>query len=93
VLSRGDEVFRVTATGPVCANNGDVLMHAAIGGAGIALLPRFIVDEAIARRALAVVLPEWQAPAIAVHAVYPPTRRMPLRTRRFIDFLVEALGT
>lgn len=92
VLSRGDAVFRITATGPVCANNGDVLMQAAIGGAGIALLPRFIVDEAIATRALAAVLPEWQAPAIAVHAVYPPTRRLPLRTRRFIDFLVEALG-
>ena len=66
------------ATGPICANNGELLMQAAIGGAGIVLLPRFIVDEAVSRRALEGVLPEWQAPPIAVHAVYPSNRRMPL---------------
>ena len=93
VLSRGDEVSRTIATGPICANNGDLLMQAAIDGAGIALLPRFIVDEAIAQRALEVVLCEWQAPPITVYAMYPQTRRMPVRTRRFIDFLVETLDT
>lgn len=92
VLSRGEETVRITATGPLCANNGELLMQAALGGAGIALLPRFIVDEAIAQATLVQVLPEWQTPPIAVHAVYPPTRRMPLRTRSFLDFLVEALG-
>lgn len=91
MLSRGGRTVRVETRGPVCANNGDLLMHAAIGGSGITLLPRFIVDEAIARRALAVVMPEWQAPPIAVHAVYPSSRNMPLRTRRFIDFLIDSL--
>jgi len=92
-LSRGEETFRATATGPICANNGDLLMRTAIDGAGIALLPRFIVDEAVAQRALEVVLPEWRPPSITVYALYPPTRRMPARTRRFIDFLVDALNT
>lgn len=91
-LSRGDEVYRISAPGPLCANNGEVLMQAAIGAMGIALLPRFIVDPALAARTLSVVLPEWSPPLIAVHAVYPSARRLPLRTRRFVDFLVEALS-
>lgn len=91
-LTRGDEVFRVSAHGPLCANNGEVLMQAAIGAMGIALLPRFIVDGALAARALSIVLPDWSPPLISVHAVYPSHRRLPLRTRRFVDFLVEALS-
>jgi DNA-binding transcriptional LysR family regulator len=91
LLARGAELVRVDTRGPICANNGDLLMHAAIGGSGIALLPRFIVDDAIERHALRVLMPDWQAPPIAVHAVYPSSRNMPLRTRRFIDFLVESL--
>jgi DNA-binding transcriptional LysR family regulator len=38
------------------------------------------------------VLCEWQAPAISVNAVYPSARRVPLKTRAFIDFLVEELA-
>jgi DNA-binding transcriptional LysR family regulator len=93
LLARGGKAVRIETRGPVCANNGDLLMHAAIGGSGIALLPRFIVDDAIERRALKIVMPEWQAPPIAVHAVYPSSRNMPLRTRRFIDYLIESLRT
>lgn len=91
LLTHGDETFRVAANGPMCANNGEVLMQAAIGGLGIVLLPRFIVEEALAGRALQEVLPDWRAPATAVYAMFPPNRRMPLRTRRLIDYLVEAL--
>jgi DNA-binding transcriptional LysR family regulator len=90
LLRRGDETVRVVATGPLCANNGEVLMQAAIGGLGIVLLPRFIVEEALARHALEQVLPEWRAPETAVYAMFPPTRRMPARTRRLIDYLIEA---
>lgn len=91
LLTRGDETVRVATTGPMCANNGEVLMQAAIGGLGIVLLPHFIVAEALARRALEQVLPDWHAPATAVYAMFPPNRRMPPRTRRLIDYLVEAL--
>lgn len=91
LLTRGDETFRIAANGPICANNGEVLMQAAVGGLGIALLPRFIVEEALDRNALQEILPDWRAPATAVYAMFPPNRRMPARTRRLIDFLIDAL--
>jgi DNA-binding transcriptional LysR family regulator len=37
----------ITVQGMLCSNNGEVLRDAAIGGLGIALLPRFIVAEAL----------------------------------------------
>lgn len=91
-LRRGDEELKVAAEGPFCANNGDVLLAAAEAGLGVVLLPQFIVGDALAAGRLVEVLPDWRPPPIAVHAMYPPNRQLPLRTRRFLDFLIEALG-
>ena len=35
---------------------------------------------------------QWQAPPITINAVYPSARRVPQKTRAFIDFLVEQLA-
>ncbi|WP_248795670.1 LysR family transcriptional regulator [Pseudomonas sp. MWU13-2105] len=91
-LSNGKETQRVNVTGPLHANNGDLLAQAAQAGMGIALLPDFIVEDALAAGTLVPVLCEWQAPAISINAVYPSSRRVPQKTRAFIDFLVSALA-
>nr|WP_207204109.1 LysR family transcriptional regulator [Pseudomonas sp. TH31] len=91
-LSNGKETQRVNVTGPLHANNGDLLAQAAEAGMGIALLPDFIVDEALAAGRLVPVLCEWQAPPITINAVYPSSRRVPQKTRTFIDFLLKELA-
>jgi DNA-binding transcriptional LysR family regulator len=91
-LCNGKETQRVTVSGPLHANNGDILAQAAVAGMGIALLPNFIIERAVAAGRLVPVLCEWQAPAISVNAVYPSARRVPLKTRAFIDFLVAELA-
>ncbi|CAD5201897.1 LysR family transcriptional regulator [Pseudomonas sp. FEN] len=91
-LSNGKETQRVNVTGPLHANNGDLLAQAAQAGMGIALLPDFIVEDALAAGTLVAVLCEWQAPAISINAVYPSARRVPQKTRAFIEFLVKALA-
>ncbi|MFC3944167.1 LysR family transcriptional regulator [Pseudomonas gingeri NCPPB 3146 = LMG 5327] len=91
-LSNGKDTQRVTVTGPLHANNGDLLAQAAEAGMGIALLPDFIVEDALAAGRLVPVLCEWQAPPISINAVYASARRVPQKTRAFIDFLVEALA-
>lgn len=82
----GDHDIRVT--GPVCSNNGEVLMQAALRGLGIALLPTFIVGPALRRDRLETVLAGYEPPPVSVHAVYPPNRRLAAKVRVFIDFLV-----
>ncbi|MCK9801998.1 LysR substrate-binding domain-containing protein [Pseudomonas sp. MAFF 302030] len=91
-LSNGKDTQRVHVTGPLHANNGDLLAQAAEAGMGIALLPNFIVEDALAAGRLMPVLCDWQAPPISIHAVYPSARRVPQKTRAFIDFLVAQLS-
>lgn len=91
-LCNGKETQRVTVSGPLHANNGDILAQAAVAGMGIALLPDFIVERAVADGRLVPVLCDWEAPAITVNAVYPSSRRVPMKTRAFIDFLVAELS-
>ncbi len=91
-LCNGKETQRVTVSGPLHANNGDILAQAAVAGMGIALLPNFIIERAVADGRLVPVLCDWEAPAITVNAVYPSSRRVPMKTRAFIDFLVDELS-
>ena len=91
-LTRGEENVRVHTNGPLFANNGDVLAVAAEGGMGIALLPAFIVGEAVEAGRLVPLLTDWRAPPITVNAVFPSARRMPMKTRAFIDFMASSLG-
>lgn len=91
-FTRAGVTERVHLRGPLVADNGDLLCVAAVAGMGIALLPDFITADAIATGQLLPVLTEWQAPAIAVHALLPTGRNLPRRTRSFVDFLRQALG-
>ncbi|MCD0505115.1 LysR family transcriptional regulator [Bordetella petrii] len=56
-------------------------------GAGLGLVPAWLVHDMVADGRLVRVLPGWQAPAQQAHLLYPSRRYQPLRTRLFIDFL------
>jgi DNA-binding transcriptional LysR family regulator len=73
----------------LCANNAEVLKQAALNGRGIALLPTFIAGVELDSGALVPVLKKYQAPEIALNAIYPPTRHLSSKVRLFIDFLVD----
>ena len=68
------------------------LAYAAIAGLGIALKPTFIVGEALRDGRLVPVLPGWSVPPLGVHAVWPPSRYLPFKTRAFIDHLAACFG-
>lgn len=73
----------------LCANNAEVLRDAALRGRGIALLPNFVMEDAIQRGTLRPLLTDYSSPPTALYAVYPPTRHLAVKVRVFIDFLVE----
>ena len=84
-LSKGAARRSHRAAGRFSANNGDVLARLALDGEGIALLPRFIVEEDLAAGRLAEVLPGWSAPGIWLTLYYPPYERLPLKVAAFSD--------
>jgi DNA-binding transcriptional LysR family regulator len=74
-------------------NNGDVLAGLAALGEGIALLPRFIVEERLAGEKLVEVLGDWRAPEIWLTATYPPFTRLPAKVKAFTAFIEDALSS
>jgi LysR family transcriptional regulator for bpeEF and oprC len=68
-------------------NDGEAMVTAARLGLGIAQLPDYMVDEAIARGELVEILAKHRPPALPIHAVIPAGRMVPARVRAFLDFL------
>ncbi|KFZ37293.1 LysR family transcriptional regulator [Shewanella mangrovi] len=68
------------------SNNGDVLVQAAIAGAGITLQPTFIAGAALADGRLIQVLPELEPEPLGLYAVYPHRKLLASKVRSFLDF-------
>jgi DNA-binding transcriptional LysR family regulator len=74
------------------ANNMQMLLAAALEGAGIAYGPTFVFGAHLARGDLVALLPSYRATELTIQAVYPSARHVPLKVRLFIDHLIAAFG-
>lgn len=88
---RAGEEATVLPTGPLFANNGDIMIPLLLAGQGIAMLPDFIVEEALASGALVPILTDWSFPPGFLHLLSPPSRLRPARVRALADHLVDTL--
>jgi DNA-binding transcriptional LysR family regulator len=61
--------------------------EAVFQGAGLAVMPDFVVAEDLAKKRLIPVLPQWQLPSGGIHAVFPPAQFRPVKVRAFVDLL------
>lgn len=75
------------------ANNMEMLLAAALRGAGVAYGPSFVFDPAIATGRLMALLPDHRTTDLTIHAVYPTNRHVPLKVRSFIDHLAANLNS
>jgi len=75
------------------SNNGDVLVEAAIAGAGLILQPTFIAGDALSAGKLVIVLPEYEPRPLGLYAVYAHRKLLPHKVRCFIDFMTDYYGT
>lgn len=87
------EERHVRVAGRLVVNNGEALMRAAEAGLGIALLPDFMLGDALVTGRLAEVLPARPHIPLGVHAVYPQGRFPQPKLRAFVDFLAETYRT
>jgi DNA-binding transcriptional LysR family regulator len=82
----------VRPAGPLRINNGDAMMPTLLAGLGIAVLPDFIVSEAIKDGRLEVVMPEWRMPLAGLHLVTPSAGPRPARVEALAEFLTKRLS-
>ncbi len=71
------------------AGSGEYLRDAAVAGMGITYLPTFIVYRELQQGTLVPILSDYTHTSINAYAIYPQTRHLSQRVRRFVDFLVE----
>lgn len=69
------------------ANNGEILLQAAIQGMGVAMLPDFIVEHALAAGQLRVIDKLTARPPIGLYALRPSRQYTPSRVEAFIAYL------
>jgi DNA-binding transcriptional LysR family regulator len=92
---RKSERAVVTVSGPLKANNSEVLRDAVLGGLGIALLPDFSAAGHLGPRALVQVLPKWKPLGFfgdRIYALRPWSPQVPRAVQCLVDHLRQALA-
>ncbi|MEO0406634.1 MAG: LysR substrate-binding domain-containing protein [Cyanobacteria bacterium P01_A01_bin.135] len=80
---------KVAVSGALCSNNGDALRAVALGGLGIALLPRFLVADELQQGKLSLVLPDYGPSPLGICVIYPVNRHLSAKVQAFSEFLVR----
>ena len=91
-FSKGRKSASVRPSGPLRVNNGDAMIPALIAGAGIGVLPEFLLREPLKSGRLERLLHDWALPLGAVYWVMPPDGPTPRRVEVLRAFLVERLA-
>ncbi len=91
-FTQGNKPVSPHVRGRIVMNNGEAMRDMAIGGLGLAILPRFIVAQALDEGRLVQVLADVETRALPVMAVWPPISPMPAKLRALIDHLAAELA-
>lgn len=86
-IREGDAIRDVTGHVSMLVDQGDLLAEAALAGAGIAQVFRFMVEGHLQHGKLVSVLDDRQPQAPPLNAVLTPGRDLSLRVRALLDFL------
>ena len=92
-LSGAEGKIEVPITAYLTSESAMGLYHAALAGLGIAMLPDFLIEQDLARGSLCEVMPAWAPPCREANLLFLRDRRMTLKLRSFVDFIMENLGT
>ncbi|HKU94734.1 MAG TPA: LysR family transcriptional regulator [Vineibacter sp.] len=86
----GERVVRVS--GNCRCNNAMLLREALLEGAGIGLLPSFLVAGDIANGNLRMPLPAWVPESRTIYAVFPQQHHPSAKVRAFVSFLAHSFA-
>lgn len=67
------------------------LRNAALAGLGVAAMSAWLVQDDLAAGRLVHLLPDWQAPALPVHLIYPYQSFYPAKLRHFVAAMRDSL--
>lgn len=86
----GEQSYTISCV--MWSNNGEVLKDAALKHQGIALLPTFIVGDALQEGLLRTLMTDYHAPPVTLYVLYPRHRYQSAKVRFFVEKVVERFG-
>ncbi len=90
-LQRNGQTLRIPVRGPLQSNEAAVTRRAALAGAGIAMLPTYLVSADLASGELLRLLPDCEPEPRGIHAVYLSRQHQPQLLRMMVDFLADRM--
>lgn len=81
-----------TAGRAIQSNNGDMLYHLARSGAGIVVLPEFLVARGLQQGEVELVLSDWSMPPLWLSLFYPPYEALPPLVATFAEYFEVQLA-
>jgi DNA-binding transcriptional LysR family regulator len=90
-LQKDGRTAQLALSPRLTANDMDLLRAVVIAGLGVGALPAFQCVEDLRAKRLLRVLPDWSAPSVPIHAVYPSTRHLSPKVKTFLDHLQARL--
>ncbi len=91
-LSKDGQTVRVPVNGTLSANETVVILHGVLAGAGIGLLPTYLVGDHLRLGQLVRLLPTWEPETLGIHALYLSRSHQPRLLRAMLDFLADRFG-
>ncbi|MGH8445801.1 MAG: LysR family transcriptional regulator [Solimonas sp.] len=88
-FERGDGPLLVPVAGNISSNDPEVLLEAALHGAGVVMQPTFVVAGLLREGRLVALLPGEKPKLMHLYAVYSSRRQMSPALRALLDFLAE----
>ncbi|VTP14331.1 HTH-type transcriptional regulator DmlR [Phytobacter ursingii] len=89
----GQQMHLQPVRGRIKFSNAEACIEAACAGLGIARVPMFIAEKALNEQRVMPVLAAFEAPPLALYAVYPPARYLAQKSRVLIDFLATTYAS
>lgn len=90
-LERGNETVTAPAKGNLALSDPEALASACAEGLGIALLSHYVARQYVEKKQLEVVLPDWKVAERSIYVCYPSRKHAPLKSKVFVDYLLDHL--
>lgn len=88
-LFRGEEEHEIVMPLRHTSDNLTYILHQALIGTGLAILPEYIVKPYLANRQLQIVLDDWEVKKIELWMIYQSKINNPAILREYIDFVIK----
>ncbi|MBV6825490.1 LysR family transcriptional regulator [Pseudomonas sp. PD9R] len=88
---RDTQRHEVRIKGNAQSNSSEAIRELVLGGLGIALSPVWLFSEDLKAGRVKVILQEYEAQSLPMHALSPANRRQSARVKAFVDYMSQAL--